>query len=377
MTNTPVPDPDSAKPSAPEGSELNAKAREITDKVMRFADPEFPPIAVLRDMGVQQREAQLADNDPGARMEEKFYAAVAMGSAPLKAKYMVIDPDSLVAPDMVLPSLPQDFHELQRVIHDESRSANDLAKVIAKSPALATVLLRLVNSAFYSLASKVDTISRAVAVVGTRQLTYLALGTTVMNVFQHIPQELVDLNSFWKHSIAVGVTSRLLAEASGLGNGERYFTAGLLHDIGRLMLLNFLPKAAKSAFYLARRNRILLHYAELDVVNYDHASLGCVAMRRWNLPESLTQAALFHHAPEIHNNIAEAAVIHVADSACRALNWGVSGEFFMPPIKHQAWDSLKLSAQDLREVLIKAEEQTQPLFTLLTQTPRAELPSRS
>lgn len=358
MTSNPAHEPD-APLAEPKQAELESRAQQITDRVLRLADADSDPTAALRTLGIQRRKAGLAGKDSCVLREEAFFQSLERGSEPLDIRYTIVEPDSILLPTLQLPSLPQNFHDLQRVINDPNSSASDVAEVISLSPSLAAMLLRLVNSPMYSVRSKVDTISRAVAMVGTKQLSYLATGATVMRAFQDIPEDLVDLTSFWKHCVAVGVVSRLLAERSGLGNGERYFTAGLLHDIGRLILFRFLPESAGNALALARKKRILLHYAELDVINYDHASLGCVALRRWNLPESLTLPALFHHAPEIHENVAEAAVIHVADSACRALALGISGEFFMPPIKEAAWDSLDLTVSDLEEVMLEAVQQAE------------------
>jgi hypothetical protein len=143
-----------------------------------------------------------------------------------------IDPQALVDREMGLASLPNVFMEISRVIGDSRSSAVHVADAISKDTSLSAKLLKIVNSAFYSFPSKIDTISRAVTIVGIRQLSTLALGGAVIRVFQGIPADLVEMESFRKHSIACGICARMIASYKNISNTERLFVAGLLHDIG-------------------------------------------------------------------------------------------------------------------------------------------------
>ena len=163
---------------------------------------------------------------------------------------------SLLDGDVALVSLPHIFTEINRVISDPRSSAIHVADVISKDPNLTTRLLRIVNSAFYGFPSKIDTISRAVTILGSKELSTLALGTSVLKIFNDIPADLVDMKSFWEHSVACGIAARMIASYKNIANTERLFVAGLLHDIGRIIIYKHLPAQGREMLLLRPTNRL-------------------------------------------------------------------------------------------------------------------------
>ena len=169
---------------------------------------------------------------------------------------------ALIESDPKLTSLPDVFVRVNEVLGDPLSTSQEAAEAIGMDTGLSAKLLRLVNSAFYGFPVKVDTLSRAVTIVGSRQLTTLALGLSVLAMFKDLPGDLVDMRSFWKHSIGCGVIASSLAEPGIGGEVERLFVAGLLHDVGRLVLYRSLPRHLALVLATARSKERLLRETE-------------------------------------------------------------------------------------------------------------------
>jgi HD-like signal output (HDOD) protein len=220
------------------------------------------------------------------------------------------DPRSLIQSDSELVSLPDIYLRIEKVIKDPNSSARHVAAIISQDPNLSVKLLKIVNSAFYGLRQRIDTISRAVTIVGHNQISDLILGTSVMALFSGIPANLMNMNLFWEHSVACGTCARWIAGFRKFPNTESFFVAGLLHDLGKLILFKNLPRQAKA--------------------------------EQWKLPDGLMQAIGGHHPPWSLPLDAEAAIIFVADNLANALRIGTSGENFVSPELTYAVDLLSL-----------------------------------
>mgnify|MGYP006299332775 CR=1 FL=1 len=275
------------------------------------------------------------------------------------------DPLALLREDVKLPSLPQAFLELQDVIRDEHSSADDLAAVISKDPSLSAFLLRMVNSAFYSMPSQIDTISRAVTVVGVKQLSTLAAGTSILQLFQDTDTGPLDIEAFWKHSVACATIAREISRATAKGDPERCFVAGLLHDIGRLVLCRLEPGAAAEVFAAAAATGVTETEAEQALLGFDHARLGGMLLRKWNFPFVLVKAVLAHHEPYADGAPEEAAVVHCANVMAVALGSGFAGASFVPPSTPSAWDALGLDEDALDAITDGLHDKFQEAFALL------------
>ena len=184
-------------------------------------------------------------------------------------------------------SLPDIYFQLNEMIRDARFSLADIGKVIAKDPALSARLLRIVNSPFYGFQAKIDTISRAIAVIGIADLTNLIIATTVVDRFGKIPGELIDMTSFWMRSIQTAVIARLLAKHSAVLHTERLFLAGLLHDLGSLVLSQKMPELYHRVLLAADHDRRLQAGFEQELIGFTHAEVGRELLKSWGLPESL------------------------------------------------------------------------------------------
>jgi len=266
----------------------------------------------------------------------------------------------LVNGALEVPSLPMIFTRIDESVNNPRSSLADIGKIISEDSSLTARLLKIVNSAFYSFPSKIETISRAVTIVGTQQLRDLALATSVMKLFQGIPPELMDMEAFWKHSIGCGVTARVLATYRREANVERFFVAGILHDIGRLILCMKDPDWMKMAITRCRNNDELLFKIEYEELGFDHAAVGRVLLQNWKLPASLEETVAFHHNPEAATRYPiEAAIIHVADVISHVLQLGNSGERFVPPLSSNAWERLQMTPSQLASLCEQVDRQYQ------------------
>ncbi|MBP9027823.1 MAG: HDOD domain-containing protein [Aminivibrio sp.] len=261
-----------------------------------------------------------------------------------------------------LVSFPDIYFKIQEVINSPISSATTIAKVVGKDPSLTARLLRLVNSSFYSFPNPILSIPRAIAIIGANELTALALAVSTMTVFRHVPPAYVDMKSLWKHSIACGVFSRLLAYSRRIRNEERFFLAGLLHDLGRIILYTKTPAEMTYALELSFFERIPLWRAEKRIFGFDHAAVGKVLLEEWNIPESIRKLCDFHHSPLEENAPEESAFVHTADYIANGLRTGTSGSVFLSAVSPAIWDYLGLDEGDLESVLVQGERQIREIM---------------
>ncbi len=198
-----------------------------------------------------------------------------------------------------LASLPQTLSEVLRVTRDERSSAIDLSNVIMRDPALTARLLRIVNSAYYGLGRQIGSISQAVMTIGMRQVTALALSSSVYGMTDNW-KSTFDRRAFWRHSLEVAIGGRMIAEQMGLRNLEEPWVAGLLHDIGILILERSYPKEFARVWAIAQREQAL-EDLEITQWNTDHARVGQFLLQQWNLPESICAAVRYHHTTFMPN----------------------------------------------------------------------------
>ncbi|HVO67256.1 MAG TPA: HDOD domain-containing protein [Syntrophales bacterium] len=249
-------------------------------------------------------------------------------------------PETLLKGLVELSSLPFIYIKINEAVNNPLSSIQDISDIISGDPGLTSRLLRLVNSAFCGFRSKVDTVNRALLMVGTQQIRDLALATSVMSLFKGIPGHIVSMESLWRHSVACGLAARMLA--SGLRSGtnvELFFTAGIIHDIGRLVIYKRIPETAQEMILRCKANKEPLYMVEKEVLGFDHSDLGRLLAQSWNLPPSLEEVLACHHFPwEARQYPVEAGVIHIADYIAHGMQLGDSGEQYVPPLDERVWE---------------------------------------
>ena len=316
-------------------------ARDAVMERFQFLDMEDDLIKALFELAME-RQSRLALSRPGKAVSTGAAAPAFQTQRPPKANI-----HSLLNVSHRMGTLPVLFHRLVEMINAPNVNPETIAKIIAVDPALTARLLRLVNSPFYGLASKVDTISRAVVLVGTRQLVMLAMGATLVTAFKGLPVSLVNMESFWSHSISCGASARLLAKQMRLAQPESFFVAGLLHDIARLLIYTQLPAHALYLLTEARRQQKLVHDLEEDTLGFTHEALGGELLKIWNCPPELTERVMRHHLPVTEHSKVEHVILPAANMLAQALGYGSSGEVRVCPISQLAWQKLGMTPETM------------------------------
>jgi len=274
--------------------------------------------------------------------------------------------DQIIKGSVTLSSPPVIFDKLMSVLDDPRSGATDLGNVISEDQGLTARILALVNSAFFSLPWKVDSVSAAVRVVGTTQIRDLALATSILSLFGEIPDEVLDVDSFRSHSLACGVSARVLASHRGESNVERFFIAGLLHDIGRAILVINAPTEACAAMEAAHTQKRDLRECENEHVGCTHDQIGGKLLDKWSFPGALQEAVRYHHQPRRATRFPmEAAVIHVADVMTHGLGWGKSGQPHVPDFAADAWTTLGIDTASIPLIVEEAARQLEAAQNLI------------
>ena len=276
-----------------------------------------------------------------------------------------ISVDDLVDMTSSIATLPNIYFELQNVMNQPTSAAADMAAAIRNDPGLTARLLRIVNSAYYSFPSKIETVPRAITIVGTDELTSLVTATSVLKSFGAGLDDLIDMNLFWRHSISCGVVARIMGGKRQEQNVERFFVMGLLHDIGKVLMFNHIPKAAKAALNRARFEKVPLYQVESEMLGFNHAAVGAALARSWRLAAGQQEAVAYHHRPSFAMRYPmEAALTHVADILAQILCIGQCPNSIVPPLEAEAFDRLAVDLTLVPKILEEADAQIGELLDI-------------
>ncbi len=324
------------------------KSEHTVEMILQNLDARHPAIETIFRAAVEYRSQNdlLIAFGPRQPLSENFKLNLASG----------IETQVQFA-EVQLPESPEIVTAYNKVLADPLSSANDIAAVVHRSPSLAALLLKIANSPLYGFMSRIDTISRAVTLLGTREIGELVTGISIMRFFRDIPAELIDMGTFLKHSLACGILSRILAARKNLQNTERLFVAGLLHDIGRLIWYRYFSEQAKLSLYMAKSTGLPLYEIEDECLGINHGQMAGYLLTKWQLPPALANIIIYHHRPSRSPNSVEAGIVHMADIAINALGLGHSGEHIIARFEHQVWDRLNIAPNALATAMDQTIEQ--------------------
>lgn len=255
-----------------------------------------------------------------------------------------MSPQDVINSNIKLVSLPAIISKVNATLNNPNSSAADIAELISQEPALTARLLKIVNSPFYNFPSKIDTISMAVTVLGTRQLRDLIIATTLIKQFNGKSYGHYDVETFWCHSITTGLAARAIALDKNIPNSERLFICGLLHDIGKMLMSVLLPKETAEVQLLSRQKG---KNPEIQVFGFTHDALGACLLQHWHFPESLATPIRHHHnlmSPDQY--ITDTAILHIANVIANNIQTPVSADddTLLDPL---ALNALAMSEQDI------------------------------
>ncbi|CAH1903742.1 HD family phosphohydrolase [Candidatus Nitrotoga sp. HW29] len=255
-----------------------------------------------------------------------------------------------------LPALPEVVQDLINYLQRPEVDVGQVAYRIARDPALAAKLLRLANSSFYGLQRQVATIRDALTVLGLRAARTLVTGAAVMTHFQTLVVAGYDQRAFWLHSAGTSLCARALARELG-ANMENAFTAGLLHDIGRLILAARFPAKYRSVMAYRAEHDCYRIEAEQAVLGFEHTQIGAALAERWKFPAEIAEAIANHHNPmEISAN-SLVDLVHLADVMAYALEFSDSSDDLVPCLSDVAWNRLGIGWVEFKRLLGEVDAQ--------------------
>lgn len=334
-----------------------AAAEERVNRRFFVSDPTEDPIPELREQCVANFEKRFARGWTPTPQPKPH--AGKLTSAPSG-----LGLDRLTSDDSGLVSLPDIYFRVSQALDDPACTAARLADLISKDSSMSARLLKLVNSPAMGQGQKVDSLSRGVVLVGVKELSQLALGISVMSSFKGLALEQFPVVEFWKHSLACGVLARLLAMRLGLPEVERFFVSGMLHDLGRLVMIKLAPRDVDAVIALTRQRKAPLWSMEREFFGFDHCQVAAALMERWRIPASLAEIIATHHAPTLSGDPVGAAIVNTADALAIALEYGFSGQHHFTGLAPGAWKLLGQPPSVVPVVIAQANRQLDDIYAI-------------
>ena len=215
-----------------------------------------------------------------------------------------------------IPTLPSIVITVNKMLQDYDTSIKNLSKAIEKDQSMVTKILRLVNSTFYGFRSSINNIPHAVIVLGFNTIRNAIVSVSIIKTFSGKDIcEGFEIEEFWKHSIAVAVTSRYLAEQTRLDSPEDCFVSGLLHDIGKLVLYQYFPDLFSEVWKSVKEDNLSFYEAEKNLLPVNHAQIGGYLTKKWQFPVNLIDSITYHHKiRQTVSNLNQLIIVHTADA---------------------------------------------------------------
>lgn len=291
---------------------------------------------------------------------------ISIMNMPLTAQTLVDDVGELV-------SLPEVVLRIDEMVNDDEASADEIARVISQDPGLSARLLKIANSPMYGSMRQIDSIRCAVTILGNIQIRDLILSATATRAFEGIPNDIISVADFWHHSLFCALLAHSLAHQSKKTNADALFTAGLLHDIGHLIMFNRIPQEELAAIMLTAQGEATqdLLDAERELLGFDHTEVGAQLAQQWHLPELIVECIALHHHPAkaVHHPSA-VAHIYIANIIASLPYGDILMAEDLKRIEPQAWEMAGLKMDEIAEAVLEAQaqigEMQQSLFGQLT-----------
>jgi HD-like signal output (HDOD) protein len=254
-----------------------------------------------------------------------------------------------------LPTLPGIVIRVMKIVNDPSSSSGDVAFVVGQDLALSAKILRLANSAFYGVPHTITSIHNAVVILGLKVINTIVLSLTVFDMFPNEKKlALFDRTAFWRHSTSCGLICRYLCERLKtfvLFDAEEAFCAGLLHDIGKVVMEQYLHDDFHKALKYAKHKNLPLYEAEKESIGYTHTDVAQWLTATWQLPQVLQAPLMYHHDPHAKTDQADiVALCHYADYLCYELKLTIDETYAPPVLDKSVIDKLQISPQDIEDL---------------------------
>ncbi len=273
----------------------------------------------------------------------------------------------LLQGDVTLASPPEIYARLCKLIEEPDSTSAMLGEVIERDPAIAARLLRLANSAFFALPVEVESVADAITLIGRQATRDLVLATEVIQRFNDIPRELIDIYGYWRNSLRCAILVRqltsLLPESY---SDESMFLAGLLHDIGHLVIYTRTPELGRKALLEHRHRGIPLHRVEREIMGFDYAEVGSALAMMWELPKMLSNVLATHINPQDAEEYrTESALVHIASTISQQGSFAEDIVDVLLPASMPLWQIARINAEQVKSILPAAQEDYEAALSLL------------
>lgn len=263
-------------------------------------------------------------------------------------------------------TLPEIYFRVREVVDDTNSTMEDLAETLKLDPAISARLLRIVNSPIYGFPKQIDTISRAVSLLGTQAIIDLVTATTVGKTFAGVPIQLMDVSKFWHRSVLCALLAGKIAKSCGIQDSERFFVEGLLRDLGHYVLYQYAPERAQSALIEAGYLDASLAEVEQSNIGCDFAEVGAELVRSWGMPIQIEQAIRHQLSPDEAGDYAQhASIVHLAGEVVDYEERDPKRRPAEVPFHPQAMKETGFVLTDLPELLRDAQTQLNETLALV------------
>ena len=278
---------------------------------------------------------------------------------------------SLIEDSDGLFSLPEICQQLTRLLRDDKCANIEIAELISYDPVLTARILNMANQSSYP-GPPLDTVSDAIDRIGADNLKQLLSSTTAVSAFELIDPEVVDMENFWHHSVCCAMASESLAIKCGLKQPEQIFVAGLVHDIGQLVIYQKMPDLALKVLEKAGKEESSYRYrAEKEILGLTHSQVGKALVEKWRLPAMVQEAVEFHHEPRLAREFRlETSIVHIATAIanCVEPSWKMKSleqHDASRQIDPQAWQITGLSPDVIGSTLSDINMQALTLLCVI------------
>lgn len=252
-----------------------------------------------------------------------------------------------------IPALPQVVLRVMQMTEDPDSTAQEIHKVLDQDQAMTARVLRLANSAYYGFARRIASVTDAVVLLGFKTIRGIVLAAAVSDLLQKKYEGYaLEEGELWRHSQACAIASRLIARRCRFSNLDVAYTAGLLHDIGKVILNRYMKEAYHEVVELVTSQEIPFMDAEVQILGFNHAVVGARLTERWSLPPQLVEAIDKHHQPgKAAEDQKLTAIVHLADAVCLSMGIGIGVDGLLYPVDPDSLALLELSEADLEAII--------------------------
>ncbi len=261
--------------------------------------------------------------------------------------------DSIVEAVNELPALPHIVVKIMQLSEDPDSSVQDMSNALNQDQTMTARVLRLANSAFFGFPRRISTVTDAIVFLGFKTIRSIVFAVSVSNILDRkMEGYALEQGELWRHSQCAAIAARMIARKCKFAHLDLAYTAGLLHDIGKVILNDYMKEAYHEVVALVEKGNIPFVEAENEVFGFNHAQVGARVAEKWNLPAELVESIAFHHSPEEATlNRRLTSIVHLADAICVMMGIGIGIDGLLYPISEEAIKLLGFNETEVEKTI--------------------------